>query len=491
MAMENHSLVSYGRFDQFMEPYYRTEDPDRAQELLECFFIKLNDEADIDCTEVTYGGSNNIMLGGTTREGADATNELTYACLDAFASLKLTAPQFNIRLHRSSPELFLKRACELSGAGMNQIAYYNDDAVIDALAGAGIPVEDARDYALDACQDILIDGKSDPFLGGEAPLTQTLLRVLDYIDDSATFDELITEYKKAIERRVSAQAEAYRKVEVRNAIRCISPLPFLSATMDGCILHGIDITQGGLTNQSKGIFLTSPVNAVNSLAAIRTVVYQNHGAALSDIKAACRANFHGFETLRAALVAAPKWGNDLDSVDLLAKDILEFGCREIMKHKTSSGAPFLAGIHQPHSVGAGRHIAATPDGRFARAPIPVGLSPANGTDVNGPTAVVKSVTKLDPMLCQWNHTLMIQLPPSALKDPEGLELYESLIKAYFSLGGVELQVNVLDPDVLRAAQREPGLHKDIVVRIWGMSTYFVEIGREYQEDIINRTMHSF
>ena len=178
------------------------------------------------------------------------------------------------------------------------------------------------------------------------------------------------------------------------------------------------------------------------------------------------------------------------SVDSVAKDILEFSCREILKHKTSSGAPFLAGIHQPHPVGAGRMIPATPDGRTAHSPIPVGLSPANGTDVNGPTAVVKSVTKLDHMLCQWNHTLMIQLPPSVLRDPSGRERYESLIKTYFHLGGIELQVNVLDADVLKAAQQEPVSYKDIIVRIWGMSTYFVEIGREYQNDIIARTMHS-
>ena len=490
MAMENYSLISYGRFDQFMEPYLHAENPDYAQKLLECFFIKLNDEADIDCGEVTYGGSNNIILGGTTRAGADATNGLTYACLDAFDSLRLAAPQFNIRLSRRSPEPLLKRACELSSSGLNQIAFYNDETVIESLTGAGIAVEDARDYALDACQDILIDGKSDPFLGGQVALTQTLLEVLEGIGDGLTFEDFIAEYKNAISVRVVEQVEAYRRVEERNADGCISPLPFLSATMQGCIERGRDITGGGLADQSKGFFITSPVNAINSLAAIRTVVYRNRGATLSEIRSACKANFVGFEKLRAALLAAPKWGNDIDSVDSVAKDILEFSCREILKHKTSSGAPFLAGIHQPHPVGAGRMIPATPDGRTAHSPIPVGLSPANGTDVNGPTAVVKSVTKLDHMLCQWNHTLMIQLPPSVLRDPSGRERYESLIKTYFHLGGIELQVNVLDADVLKAAQQEPVSYKDIIVRIWGMSTYFVEIGREYQNDIIARTMHS-
>ena len=430
------------------------------------------------------------MLGGTTRTGADATNGLTYACLDAFDSLRLAAPQFNIRLHRRSPERFLKRACELSSSGLNQIAFYNDETVIESLTGAGIAVEDARDYALDACQDILIDGKSDPFLGGEVRLTHTLLSVLDRIDDASTYEDLIAEYKSEISERVSSQAEAFREVESRNAAFCIAPLPMLSASMDGCLENARDITQGGLTEQSKGFFLTSPVNAINSLAAIRTVVYKNRSAKLSEVMAACRVNFVGFEKLHAALLAAPKWGNDIDSVDLLGKDVLEFGCREILKHKTLSGAPFLAGIHQPHPVGAGRQIPATPDGRAAYSPIPVGLSPANGTDVNGPTAVLKSVTKLDPMLCQWNHTLMIQIPPAFLADAGGRERYASLIKTYFALGGIELQVNVLDANQLKAAQHDPDQYRDVVVRVWGMSTYFIEISKAYQDDIISRTMHA-
>jgi formate C-acetyltransferase len=306
------------------------------------------------------------------------------------------------------------------------------------------------------------------------------------IDDWTTFEQLIETYKEKIAQAVRASAEGY----VRSlSIPVVSPLPFLSATLDDCIEKGLDITQGGLKYRDKGMFVMSPVNAINSLAAIKKVVFDDGAASLAEVKDACRKNFENYKQLRQKLLAAPKWGNDDDEVDLLGKEILEFACGEILKYRIDSEARFLSGIHQPHHVTGGARINATPDGRKAGEPIPVTLSPTNGTERNGPTAVVKSVTKIDPMLCQWNSALMLHFHPTALAGEGGLIKFDSFLRTFLSLGGIQLQMNVVDAERLRAAQREPEKYRDLVVRVWGFSTYFVDLSSGYQEEVIARTAH--
>jgi len=406
--VECQFLMSFGRFDQFMESYYNTCDPEDAQELLNCLMIKINDEVDIKQGEGHYG-SDNMMLSGKRPDGSDGTNALTYACLDALDQLRLANPQFNARLHKDTPPELMKRVCDLARQGLGQLSFYNDDAVVPSLVGAGFPVEDARDYALDACQDVLIDGKSDFYLGGSVELTPMLMSVLGEIDHQVTFEQLVDAYKERIAVTVQQRAEGYIR-SLPNPM--VSPLPFLSGTLADCIDKGLDVTQGGLRYRDKGIFVMSPINAINSLSAMKKVVFDHGVASLAEVKDACEGDFEDSEALRQQLLAAPKWGNDDDEVDLLGKDILEFTCREILKHRIDAEARFLSGIHQPHHVAAGAGIGATPDGRKAGEPIPVTLTPSNGTDHQGPTAVIRSVTKIDPMLCQWNSALMLNFHPT-------------------------------------------------------------------------------
>ncbi len=510
LITENYTGICFGRFDQFMEPYYSSMPAGEAFELLECLLVKLNDQADIKLSHVRYAGSDNIVISGTTPDGKDATNELTYAVLDGVGKLRLVSPQTNVRIHKNSPEKLVKHACDLARQGLNNMAFYNDDVIIKSLVSVGFPLEDARDYALDLCQDILIEGKSDFFLGGEVSMTRVLLDLLDSADENIGFEALLHEYKRAIARKVKAVVKKYNTWESATtafesakepfpaaggdvkpsfAASMISPLPFLSATLDNCIEKGLDINRGGLKYRDKGIFLTSPVNAVNSLAAIKKVVFEQKQISLSKLRLAYKSNYEGWEILLHKLLAAPKWGNDDDYVDLLAKDVFEFGLKEILKYRTASGARFLSGIHQPHTALAGKLYAATPDGRRAGEPLPVTLSPANGTDINGPTAVLKSVSKIDPLLCQWNSALTLRFHPIAVRGNEGLAKFKSLLETFFSLGGIELQTNIFDTATLRAAQKEPEKYKTLIVRIWGMSAYFINISREFQEEIISRAEH--
>jgi choline trimethylamine-lyase len=485
-TVENHSLLSFGRFDQYMERFWETCPPDEAEDLLHCVLIKLNDQADIRQGEGHYG-SDNLMLSGLKPDGHDATNAVTWACLDALDRLRLPNPMFNMRLHQYSPTDLLRRACDLATQGLGQLAFYNDDAVVPALCGAGFPEESARDYALDACQDILIDGRSDFFLGGHFSMTDLLLKTLETLDDRVNFDALMAAYRHEISRTVGRLAENYRATLTHPST---SPLPFLSGTLDDCVGKGLDVTQGGLKYRDKGMFVGSPVNAVNSLAAIRKVVYDNGTATLKQVKDALRDDYASCEPLRLHLLSAPKWGNDDPYVDLIGKEILEFACHEIQKHWIDEDARFLSGIHQPHQVTTGANLGATPDGRRAGEPLPVTLSPVNGTERQGPTAVIRSVTRIDPLVCQWNHALILSFHSSTMQDDSGAERFEAMLKTYFALGGIQLEFNVIDVETLRAAQRDPEEYEDLVVRIWGFCARFVDLKPEYQEDLIARTTHS-
>lgn len=314
-----------------------------------------------------------------------------------------------------------------------------------------------------------------------------LLNTLDEIDDQVTFDQLIESYKAKIAKATQNAAEWYIK---SLDAPLISPLPFLSGTLEDCIGKGLDITKGGVTYRDKGMFVMSPVNAVNSLSAIKKVVFDDGFASLADVKNACKNNYEGYDLLRQRLLSAPKWGNDDDNVDNLAKDIFEFSCREILKYRIDDEARFLSGIHQPHHVSTGAGMGATPDGRKHGDPIPVTLSPSNGTERKGPTAIIKSVTKIDPMLCQWNSALTINFHPSSVSGEDGLKKFEMLLRSFLDLGGIQLQTNILNAEILQIAQNEPERYRDLVIRVWGFSAYFINLSRQYQDEIISRTAHS-
>ncbi len=485
MILESHYLEGAGRLDRALAPFWPDGESTEAQELLECLMIKFNDQEDIWQGE-GYA-TNNVVLSGLRPDGSDATNAVTYACLDALEHLRLPAPLFAVRLHRESPAQLVRRAADLVRRGLPQVCFYNDDAFVPALAGAGFAAEAARDYALDACQDVILEGCSDFYVAGSVGLTEVLLEVLAGVPDNATFDDLLAEYRRQIADAVRSRAEGYR---AGLALPSTTPLPFLSGSMGDCVEAGLDVTQGGLRYRDKGMFIMSPVNAVNALAALRQVVFQDRAATLAQVKAACRTNFAHDEPLRRLLLAAPKWGNDDDAVDLLGKELLEFACREVQRHRMEDGSRFLSGIHQPHQVGCGARVGATPDGRRAGEPFAITLSPANGTDRLGPTAVMRSVTKIDPMVCQWNHALLLSLEPSSLQGEQGTERLEGLLRAYLALGGPQLQLNVVDVATLRAAQQDPAAHRSLVVRIWGFCARFVDLSPAYQEDLIARTQHA-
>ncbi len=480
ILMENYTLMTYGRFDQHLAPFWNSVPETQARELLACLLIKMNDTIDVPGVE-----SENLVLAGYRPDGVDGCNPVTYAVLDALDALRLPNPLVNVRLNQQSPPALLRQTCDLARRGLSQLAFYNDDAVVPALASANLPVEDARNWALDACQDILIEGRA-AFYGQCVELTPLVLETLKNASETCpTFEAFLGLYKQKLSARVAAVAEGARQTRRKPLV---DPHPFLSATIDDCIAKGLDCEDGGYRYSHRGIFLGSPVNAINSLAALKQVVYDRKSATLAEVATACQEDFKDRDTLRSMLLAAPKWGNDDDEVDLIGKDIIEFGCHEIQKQRVDDYGTFLSGVHQAWHVTTGQRTPATPDGRKAGEGFPVTLSPVNGTAGHGPTAIMKSVTKIDPMVLQWNCSLTLGFHATALVGDAGLAKFEMLLKTYLSLGGVQLQLNVIDVNALRAAQKNPDQYRDLVVRVWGYCARFVDLRPEYQEDIIARTL---
>ena len=265
-------------------------------------------------------------------------------------------------------------------------------------------------------------------------------------------------------------------------------MPLLSGMYHGTLDFANDMIYDVYPLKHKGAMVGAAVEGVNSLAAIKKVVFDDKKYTLAEVRDACKANFEGMENtvLRKHLQNAPKWGNDNEYVDLLAKEILEFCLLEFTKCELFGGGRLLSGIHQPHPVTTGYGIGATPDGRGAGEPIAVTMTPANGTMKCGATAALRSGAIFDPKLLQWNYCFMINYYSSVFEGKDGKEKFKKLLTSYFAMGGMQHQPNVLDKETLVRAQNAPEEYKDLIVRLWGVSAHFVDLPRDIQNELIER-----
>ena len=512
--IESFEFINYGRLDVILGEYLKDTPKEYAAQLIECLLIKMYDQADLNITYLgKYAAQLVITLGGILPNGENAVNDVTMMFLDAIDKVRLPEPEFNLRLHSENPPEFLDRAAALTVSGCNFVSYYNDDLFVESLRRAGIPVEIARDYAFDLCQDINIPGKGDFFNCGSMALAGILMNLLRVRRDFRTFEELTDAYKTAIAHSVAGALGYFRAGEeqlalyaegkheeyfdgVRNhgkplgrpGVNPMAPLPFLSALYHGCVENALDIAYEPYPVKEKGFFIGIATEAVNSLAAIKKVVYDEKQYTLDEVWDACEKNFEGKDglILKNILWNCPKWGNDDDYVDSIAVDILEFALKECAKHKTYHGGQVLGGIHQPHPVPSGAGLMATPEGRSAGAPVAVTLTPESGTMKHGPTAALRSACKLDPMLIQWNFCVMVNYFASVFKGNAGKDNFKSLLTSYFRAGGLQHQPNVSDAEELKRAQLKPDEYKDLIVRLWGVSAHFVDLPKELQDEMIVR-----
>jgi pyruvate formate-lyase/glycerol dehydratase family glycyl radical enzyme len=506
MAAESQSCIPIGRFDQDLYPYLE-RDLDagettlgEAQELLECLWIKLNFESDL-----TTDTCRNVTLAGQGPDGLDATNTLTYMCLDASHRLRLADPKLNVRFHGGSPARLLRKCVEMVKDGLGGFpAFYNDEAIIIGLTGMGVPVEHARLYSCDGCQEIILPGKGDFYPVHTAvdllACVQSTLGVPPYLvepgdtepaepepRDCSGFEEFMDECLRNLDAMVQAAVDEGNTRD--RGLAVYSPVPFLSSTLEGCLERALDKTAGGCSYNWTGCNGQAFAAAVNSLAAIRKMVYDERLVTLSELRETLGDDWGDEQLRQFALNRAPKWGNDDDYVDEIAVRVAGHFIDEVLRHRNPRGGPYYPGIFTFHHVSRGIRSSASPDGRHAGDPVSTHLSPVAGTDKAGPTLTVNSALKVYALRPPEGTALDLRFHPTALMGEEGLAKLESLIKTFMRRGGTVVQFNVVDSETLRDAQANPEQYRSLLVRVWGFSAYFTTLTKEYQDEIIARTMH--
>jgi formate C-acetyltransferase len=480
-----------GRFDQYMYPFLKRDleaerlTEEEALELLESLWIKYN-----MVTDFSMDNLQNLILGGQTPDGRDATNSLSYMCMEATKRLGLIDPKWSIRIHRRTPDEFLRNACEIIKSGSYQPGIYNDETIIPALTRTGIPIDDARDYTNDGCSELLVQGKTNPWaFEAKVLLLKCLERAMEGLEGYENFEDLMEAVKEEISLAVVMAVSNGNLVQ--SAVPRISPNPFVSATVEGCLEKMKDLTEGGAVYNSSAVCVSGVADTADSLAAVKKLVYEEGSMGKEELLNALYRDFEGQERLRLMLLnRAPKFGNDDEYVDSLAAALIEHAHDEVTKHRNPRGGRYILGIFSYGSyIGHGIVTGATPDGRKAGTGISPNFSPSPGRDVKGPFAVFKSTTRVNQQLTANGTALDLAIHPSALRGQGGVDKLMSLIKSFRELGGMQVQFNVVDTEVLREAQREPEKHRNLTVRLWGFPAYFVRLPREFQDHIIARTDH--
>ncbi|MCT4625943.1 glycyl radical protein [Halodesulfovibrio sp.] len=511
----NGHSISPMRFDQYMNPFLQegSTSVERAQEMLDMLWVKfaeLNKVRD-EASTMAFAGYPmfmNLIVGGQQRDGSDATNAMSFLVLQASANTKLYAPSLSIRIHEGTPDILYKRAAEVSRLGLGYPAYYNDRVIIPALLARGLSREDARDYGIIGCVEPQVGGKTEgwhdaAFFNMSKVVELCLNDGVDRrtgkqigpksgkLEDFTSFDEVMQSYEAQTSYFVKLMAAADNAVDMTHGKHC--PLPFLSGLVEDCIGRGMSLQEGGAIYNFTGPQGVGVANAGDSLAAIKKLVFEEKLITVKELQDALHSNFEGQEDLRLMLVnRAPKYGNDNDFADAVAKDAADIYCNEVNRYTNPRGGKFQPGLYPASAnVPLGSVVTATPDGRMAWSPLADGVSPISGYDSCGPTASVLSVAKLDHEIASNGTLLNQKFHPSALAGDNGLENLKAVTETYFQNGGFHVQYNVISRETLELAQEKPEDYKGLVVRVAGYSAFFTALDKSLQDDIIARTEQTF
>ena len=501
----NASSISLGRFDQYMLPYYqaslnRGQDPQFLQELLESLWVKCNDIVLLRSTSSAryfagFPTGYTALLGGLTETGRSAVNILSFLSLDAYQNVRLPQPNLGVRVNELIDRPFLRKTAETIrlGTGIPQI--FNDEVVIPAFLNRGVSLEDARDYSVVGCVELSIPGRT---YGLHDIAMFNLLKVMEIVmlenesNPDITWDGLINQIRDKIRYYIKLMVEGSNISDIGH--RDWAPVPLLSSFIEDCVQHGQDITAGGARYNFSGVQGIGIANLSDSLHALKGMVFEQKWLSFAELIAVLKANFQTpeGEKIRARLINRfEKYGNDIDEVDNISADLLRFYCKEVEQYQNPRGGQFTPGSYTVSAhVPLGSVVGATPDGRLAGEQLADGgLSPMLGQDVQGPTAVLKSVSKLDNFLLSNGTLLNVKFTPATLAGDSGLNKLADFLQAFTRLRLQHIQFNVVNADTLREAQQRPQDFAGLVVRVAGYSAFFVELSQEIQDDIIRRTAH--
>jgi len=505
-----------GHLDRHLYPFYRKglEDGsltrEQAEELLQCLWIKFNNQpappkVGVTAAESgTYTDFSQINLGGINEDGTDGVNEVTYLLLDVIEDMRLVQPSPSVQVSRENPDRFIKRAARIIRTGFGQPSVFNADLIVQELLRQGKSLADARNGGTSGCVETGAFGKESYILTGYFNMPKVLELTLNNGVDPGTgrrigletglptqfscFGELFEAYKKQLKHFVDIKVRGNNIVERLYATHM--PAPFLSLLIDDCIAKGKDYHDGGArydTSYIQGVGLGTVTDAMTS---IKYNVFDKNTLTMETLLTALRANFQGYERVRQMLInRTPRYGNDDDYADMMMVDLFNVYFNSIDGRKNTKGGTYRINL-LPTTVHVyfGSVIGATPDGRRAWEPLSEGVSPVQGADRRGPTAVLRSVAKMDHV--RTGGTLLNQkFTPQLLNDEKSLDKFVQLIRTYFRLDGHHIQFNVVDAATLRAAQQNPEQYRGLIVRVAGYSDYFCDLNSTLQDEIITRTEH--
>jgi formate C-acetyltransferase len=484
--------------------------PAELDDLLCCFWIKFNNHPSPPKMGITASESNTytdfclINLGGLKPDGSDAVNEMSYILLDVIKKMRLLQPGSMVQISKNSPDSFIRKALDIIRTGFGQPSCFNSDAIVEELVRQGKSIIDARNGGASGCVESGAFGTEAYWLTGYFNLPKVLELTLNngydkrtnmvigletgYAYDYKTFEDLLEAFKSQVNYFIDTKIQGNNIIEKTFAEWL--PVPFLSLLIEDCVAQGKDYNSGGArynTSYIQGVGLGS---ITDMLTSIKYNIYDTRKYSWNEILMTLDSDYKGFENIQYEMIyETPKYGNDDDYADKQALDVFEIYYDAVNGRPTSRG-----GVHRINMLPTTCHVyfgsvtGATPDGRNAYKPLSEGISPGQGVDTQGPTAVIKSASKIDHI--RTGGTLLNQkFSPQFFEDEDCYAGLTALIRSYFILNGHHIQFNVVNVETLRDAQKHPELYRDLIVRVAGYSDYFNDLGEDLQNEIINRTEH--
>lgn len=514
----NASSFSPGRMDQYLYPYYQKDiesgkiSMEDALDILECLWLKFNQIVYLrnQNSAKYFAGfpiGFNIAIGGEDENGNDTYNELSLLCLQCQYDLGLPQPNLSVRLNRNSSHELMQKAIEVVSKGSGMPQFFNDEAIVHALMELGIEKKDALNYAIVGCVELTTHGNnlgwSDAAMfnlnkaleltlnHGKCLLTHEQIGLdLGGLDTYQTFEDLEKAFQQQIDYFIDKMIQC--EVIVEKAHQDCLPTAFLSSVIDDCLENGLDVTKGGAKYNLSGIQMIQIANLADSLAAMKQLVYDDQVIDAKELLAALQSDFKGYEIIQTMLLnKVPKYGNDVEWVDRLGAKWAEYFRSRMKNYTNYRGGPYHTGMYTVSAhVPMGENVGASPDGRNALTPLADGgMSPVYGRDLKGPTAVLKSVSRLNNSLTTNGGLLNMKFLPEFFETKNGMNKFENFLRAFVDLKVPHIQFNVVRREDLEDAQIRPQLHKSLTIRVAGYTAYFVELAHKLQDEIIERTTY--
>lgn len=513
------TACGFGRFDQYMWPFYKKDVLDektitreQALEMLECLYLKSCEVYEVrdNWYATAFAGYpmwQILVVGGQTREGKDASNDLSLLCLQAADELQTTQPVMALRVCEDTPRELIRFGCKMVQEGQANPGFFNDETAIKMALGKGGTLEEARDWTIVGCIQAGpggggTDGSPD---AGYVNMGKMVEFVLHNGVDPATGKTLglqtgdprefktIEEFKDALKKQI---LHAYDQIRIGyNLMQSIHMnrylVIFASMVTAGCVERGKSVQEGGANYSTCGLYVTGAANLADCIAAVEKCVFEDHDLTMDELIAACDSNFEGQERLRQLLLNKPeKYGNNQEHVDSIYREMMHFVADNVQKWPDARGGHYAFGIDsQTMNIPHGKVVGALPDGRLAGEPLCDASSPMMGRDVHGPTSTVRSVAAIDQPDLQEGALFNLRFDPKGVQGEKGRDIIEGVIKTFFQEGGEHIQINVVDNETLKKAQVEPEKYRGLMVRVAGYMAYFTELDKSAQDTIIRRTAH--